>query len=101
MLTQPASQVNTCFTVGYTIGMLPQNLLLQLVPARILFPLNTVTWGGLTMVTAAAKSTSHLCVIRFFQVRPSSAALALPGERPDSQTRRASPSRPPSSVRTT
>ncbi|BGP04548.1 hypothetical protein JCM10049v2_000350 [Rhodotorula toruloides] len=61
------NKVNTCFTVGYTIGMLPQNLLLQLVPARILFPLNTVTWGGLTMVTAAAKSTSHLCVIRFFQ----------------------------------
>ncbi|GAA5992080.1 hypothetical protein JCM10908_000733 [Rhodotorula pacifica] len=61
------NKVNTCFTVGYTIAQIPQNLLLQAIPARILFPLNMVTWGGLTMVTAAAKSTSHLCVIRFFQ----------------------------------
>ncbi|GAA5969292.1 hypothetical protein JCM11641_007540 [Rhodosporidiobolus odoratus] len=61
------NKVNTCFTVGYTIAMIPQNLVLQFVPARILFPLNAITWGGLTMVTAAAKSTSHLCVIRFFQ----------------------------------
>ncbi|GAA6052636.1 hypothetical protein JCM3770_003905 [Rhodotorula araucariae] len=61
------NKVNTCFTVGYTIAMLPQNLLVQFVPARIVFPLMTVTWGSLTMVTAAAKSTSHLCAIRFFQ----------------------------------
>ncbi|BGP44626.1 hypothetical protein JCM10450v2_000440 [Rhodotorula kratochvilovae] len=61
------NKVNTCFTVGYTIAMLPQNLLVQVVPARIVFPLMTVTWGGLTMVTAAAQSTSHLCAIRFFQ----------------------------------
>lgn len=47
--------------------MLPQNILLQFVPARILFPLNTVIWGGCTMVTAAAKNTAHLCVIRLFQ----------------------------------
>ncbi|ORY90219.1 MFS general substrate transporter [Leucosporidium creatinivorum] len=59
--------VNTCFTVGYTIGMLPQNLLLQVVPARILFPLNCLIWGMLTMCTAAAKSTAHLCAIRLFQ----------------------------------
>ncbi|GAA6031888.1 hypothetical protein JCM8097_003320 [Rhodosporidiobolus ruineniae] len=67
MVGDDLNKVNTCFTVGYTIGMLPQNILLQFVPARILFPLNCVIWGGLTMVTAAAKSTSHLCAIRFFQ----------------------------------
>ncbi|GAA6061941.1 hypothetical protein JCM10212_001509 [Sporobolomyces blumeae] len=61
------NKVNTCFTVGYTIGMIPQNLLLQIMPARILFPLNTMIWGSLTMITASARNTSHLCVIRFFQ----------------------------------
>ena len=61
------NKVNTCFTVGYTIAQIPQNLLLQVIPARILFPLNMVIWGGLTAVTAAAKSTAHLEVIRFFQ----------------------------------
>ena len=61
------TKVNTCFTVGYTIAQIPQNLLLQVIPARILFPLNMVIWGGLTAVTAAAKSTAHLEVIRFFQ----------------------------------
>ncbi|KAJ7097841.1 MFS general substrate transporter [Mycena belliarum] len=61
------NNVNSMFTVGYTIAQIPQNLLLQLVPARILFPMNTVIWGSLTMVTAAATSVRHLYVIRFFQ----------------------------------
>ncbi|GAA5859579.1 hypothetical protein JCM8547_006150 [Rhodosporidiobolus lusitaniae] len=61
------NKVTVSFTVGYTVGMIPQNLLLQFIPARTLFPVNCAIWGGLTMVTAAAKSTSHLCVIRFFQ----------------------------------
>ncbi|BGP12595.1 hypothetical protein JCM10213v2_000512 [Rhodosporidiobolus nylandii] len=59
------NKVQTSFTCGYVVGMLPQNLLLQYYPARVLFPLNAVIWGGLTM--AAAKTTGHLCVIRFFQ----------------------------------
>lgn len=61
------NKVNTVFTVGYTVAMVPQNLLLQVVSARLVFPVMTVTWGALTMATAAAQSTSHLCVIRFFQ----------------------------------
>ncbi|GAA6006470.1 hypothetical protein JCM10207_004944 [Rhodosporidiobolus poonsookiae] len=61
------NKVNTWFQVGYTVAMIPQNLLLQYIPARILFPANCVIWGSLTMVTAAAKHTSHLCAIRFFQ----------------------------------
>ncbi|KAF7323053.1 MFS transporter [Mycena chlorophos] len=59
--------VNSMFTVGYTIAQVPQNLLLQFVPARILFPVNTLIWGGLTMATAAATNVRHLYVIRFFQ----------------------------------
>ncbi|KAF7305086.1 MFS general substrate transporter [Mycena kentingensis (nom. inval.)] len=61
------NNVNSMFTVGYTIAQIPQNLLLQYVPARVLFPVNTLIWGGLTMVTAAATNVRHLYVIRFFQ----------------------------------
>ncbi|KAJ7685292.1 MFS general substrate transporter [Mycena polygramma] len=53
--------------VGYTIAQIPQNILLHIIPARILFPVNTLIWGGLTMVTAAATNVRHLYVIRFFQ----------------------------------
>ncbi|GAA5834966.1 hypothetical protein JCM11251_002074 [Rhodosporidiobolus azoricus] len=67
MVGNDLNKVNTMFTVGYTIAMIPQNVLIQYVPPRIVFPIMTVTWGGLTMVTAAAKSTTHLMVIRFFQ----------------------------------
>ncbi|KAF7294861.1 Permease of the major facilitator superfamily [Mycena indigotica] len=61
------NNVNSMFTVGYTIAQIPQNLLLQVIPARILFPVNTLIWGCLTMVTAAATHVRHLYVIRFFQ----------------------------------
>ncbi|KAJ6502456.1 MFS general substrate transporter [Mycena sanguinolenta] len=61
------NNVNSLFTVGYTIAQIPQNLLLHIVPARILFPVNTLIWGSLTMVTAAATDVRHLYVIRFFQ----------------------------------
>ncbi|KAJ7343385.1 major facilitator superfamily domain-containing protein, partial [Mycena albidolilacea] len=61
------NNVNSMFTVGYTIAQVPQNLLLHIIPPRILFPMNTLIWGGLTMVTAAATNVRHLYVIRFFQ----------------------------------
>jgi len=61
------NNVNSMFTVGYTIAQIPQNILLHVVPARILFPVNTLIWGCLTMVTAAATNVRHLYVIRFFQ----------------------------------
>ncbi|KAJ6596992.1 major facilitator superfamily domain-containing protein [Mycena vulgaris] len=61
------NNVNSMFTVGYTIAQIPQNLLLHVVPPRILFPMNTVIWGSLTMVTAAATNVRHLYVVRFFQ----------------------------------
>ncbi|KAJ6623551.1 major facilitator superfamily domain-containing protein [Mycena sp. CBHHK59/15] len=61
------NNVNSMFTVGYTIAQIPQNLLLHVIPPRILFPMNTLIWGSLTMVTAAATNVRHLYVIRFFQ----------------------------------
>ncbi|GAA5876476.1 hypothetical protein JCM1840_005550 [Sporobolomyces johnsonii] len=59
--------VIACFTVGFAVAQIPQNLLLLVVPPRILFPLNGVIWGALTAVTAAAKNVRHLYVIKFFQ----------------------------------
>ncbi|KAK7020533.1 MFS general substrate transporter [Favolaschia claudopus] len=67
------NNVNSMFTIGYTIAQIPQNLLLHVIPPRILFPINTtyakawLIWGLLTMTTAAATNVRHLYVIRFFQ----------------------------------
>ncbi|CAG8951264.1 hypothetical protein HYFRA_00008013 [Hymenoscyphus fraxineus] len=61
------NQINTVFTVGYVIGCIPSNLALYNVKPRIFFPSMMVIWGGLTMVSAAAKHPQHLIVIRFFQ----------------------------------
>nr|AOR51836.1 MFS general substrate transporter [Phaffia rhodozyma] len=61
------NNVNSFFTAGYTIGMIPQNLLLHVISPRILFPINTLIWGTLTMCTAAAKTVPHLYAIRFLQ----------------------------------
>ncbi|CAG8975395.1 hypothetical protein HYALB_00011476 [Hymenoscyphus albidus] len=61
------NQINTVFTVGYVIGCIPSNLALYNIKPRIFFPSMMVIWGGLTMVSAAAKHPQHLIVIRFFQ----------------------------------
>lgn len=67
MVGSDYNNVNSLFTVGYTVGMLPQNLLLHLWSPRYLMAINCLIWGALTMCTSAAKNTTHLMVIRFFQ----------------------------------
>ncbi|CAK7272458.1 hypothetical protein SEPCBS119000_005134 [Sporothrix epigloea] len=59
--------INTCFTVGYIIGQIPSNVALHHIKPRYYFPTMVLLWGGLTMVTAAAKKPQHIMVIRFFQ----------------------------------
>ncbi|GJN93683.1 hypothetical protein Rhopal_006740-T1 [Rhodotorula paludigena] len=61
------NKVIAFFTAGFAVAQIPQNMLLLVVPPRILFPLNGVIWGGLTMVSAAATKVQHLYVIKFFQ----------------------------------
>ncbi|KAF1914416.1 pantothenate transporter-like protein [Ampelomyces quisqualis] len=61
------NQINTVFTVGYTIGQVPCNLALYYVKPRIFFPSCMVAWALLTMVTAAAQKPQHIMAIRFFQ----------------------------------
>jgi ACS family pantothenate transporter-like MFS transporter len=75
--------INTMFTVGYVasksmemsslmkyryvIGAIPSNLALYHLKPRIFFPSMILLWGGLTMVTAAARHPRDIMAIRFFQ----------------------------------
>ncbi|KAF5972982.1 transmembrane transporter transporter Liz1p [Fusarium bulbicola] len=53
-------------TAGMAIGQLPHGIIIQKVAPRIWFPSMVVIWAGLTMASAAAKTVTQLCVIRFF-----------------------------------
>ncbi|RBR11557.1 hypothetical protein FVER53590_13868 [Fusarium verticillioides] len=53
-------------TAGMAIGQLPHGIIIQKIAPRIWFPSMVVIWAGLTMASAAAKTVTQLCVIRFF-----------------------------------
>ncbi|KAH8702753.1 major facilitator superfamily domain-containing protein [Phaeosphaeriaceae sp. PMI808] len=55
------------FTAGNAIGELPHALIIQKVKISIWLPFTLVVWSGLTMCSAACKTYSQLCVLRFFQ----------------------------------
>ncbi|KAF2796504.1 pantothenate transporter-like protein [Melanomma pulvis-pyrius CBS 109.77] len=61
------NQINTVFTVGYTIGQVPCNIALYYIKPRYFFPACMVAWAGLTMATAGAQSPGGIMAIRFFQ----------------------------------
>ncbi|EIW82432.1 MFS general substrate transporter [Coniophora puteana RWD-64-598 SS2] len=61
------NRINTIFTCGYIVGMIPNNLMLQVVPPRIWFPTMQIIWGVLTFCSSAVHSVQQLYVIRFFQ----------------------------------
>ncbi|KAI6047316.1 major facilitator superfamily domain-containing protein [Pisolithus marmoratus] len=50
--------INTIFTCGYILGMIPNNLMLQVITPRIWFPLVQLVWATLTF--------GALYVLRFF-----------------------------------
>ncbi|KIK48706.1 hypothetical protein CY34DRAFT_580095 [Suillus luteus UH-Slu-Lm8-n1] len=57
------NKINTIFTCGYIVGMIPNNLMLQVVPPRLWFPSMQIVWGVLTfwfvsIVQNAATSTA-------------------------------------------
>lgn len=58
---------NTCFTVGYVIGMIPNNLMLLVVPPRIWLSFCTFSWGLLTLGMYHVSDFRQVCAIRFFQ----------------------------------
>ncbi|SCU99519.1 LADA_0H20274g1_1 [Lachancea dasiensis] len=59
--------INTCFTVGYIVGMIPNNLMLLLVPPRYWLTFCAVAWGFLTLGIYRVNSYQQVCAIRFFQ----------------------------------
>ncbi|KAI5479864.1 hypothetical protein MNV49_002422 [Pseudohyphozyma bogoriensis] len=61
------NQVGSCFVAGYALFQIPQNLLLLVVPPRILFPVNGLLFGGLTMLGAAVKTKPALYALSFFK----------------------------------
>ncbi|KAK0723524.1 pantothenate transporter [Lasiosphaeria miniovina] len=61
------NQINTCLTVGYVIGQIPSNLVLNYVKPRFFFPAMMAVWACLTMLTASARSPQAVMAIRFFQ----------------------------------
>ncbi|KAF2196711.1 MFS general substrate transporter [Delitschia confertaspora ATCC 74209] len=61
------NQINTVFTVGYTIGQVPCNIALYYFKPRFFFPTMMVIWAGLTMATAGTHSPQGIMAIRFFQ----------------------------------
>ncbi|KAF9534154.1 major facilitator superfamily domain-containing protein [Crepidotus variabilis] len=61
------NKINTIFTCGYIIGMIPNNLLLQVVSPRIWFPCMQIVWAVLTFCTSTVGNVKQIYAIRFFQ----------------------------------
>ncbi|KAI0952598.1 hypothetical protein AcV7_008346 [Taiwanofungus camphoratus] len=61
------NKINTMFTCGYIVGMIPNNLMLQVVSPRVWFPTMQIVWGVLTFCSSAVKNVEQVYAIRFFQ----------------------------------
>ncbi|KAI0068919.1 MFS general substrate transporter [Artomyces pyxidatus] len=61
------NQINTLFTCGYIVGMIPNNLILQVVPPRIWLPAMQIVWAVLTFSTSAVGNVHQVFAIRFLQ----------------------------------
>lgn len=61
------NKINTIFTCGYIVGMIPNNLMLQVVPPRLWFPSMQIVWGVLTFCSSTVHNVQQLYAIRFFQ----------------------------------
>ncbi|KAL6942813.1 hypothetical protein ACO0RG_001777 [Hanseniaspora osmophila] len=59
--------INTCFTVGYIVSMIPHNLILLKVPPKVWLSFCTFAWGLLTLGMHGVTSFRQCCVLRFFQ----------------------------------
>ncbi|KAL2710792.1 Pantothenate transporter FEN2 [Kluyveromyces marxianus] len=58
---------NTCFTVGYLLGMIPHNLILLRIKPKIWLSFCTLVWGILTLSMCGIHSVWQCYLIRFFQ----------------------------------
>ncbi|KAH7093490.1 major facilitator superfamily transporter [Paraphoma chrysanthemicola] len=58
--------IDTAWTVGYVIGQIPSQIILTKVRPSIWVPSCELVWTMLTFCLAAAKTSNHVIVIRFF-----------------------------------
>lgn len=49
------------------VGQIPNGIIIQKIAPRIWLPSMAIVWVGLTAVSAACKTYTQLCVVRFFQ----------------------------------
>jgi ACS family pantothenate transporter-like MFS transporter len=61
------SIILSIFTAGNVVGQIPHALILQKVAPRLWLPFTLLTWSGLTMCSAACKTYTQLCFVRFLQ----------------------------------
>lgn len=59
--------INTCFSIGYIVALIPHNLILLKVRPRYWLSFCSFAWGLLTLGMYKVTSYKQLCVIRFFQ----------------------------------
>ncbi|KAG9767785.1 Pantothenate transporter liz1 [Exophiala dermatitidis] len=59
--------VNTIYSVGYLIGIIPNNAMLTYFNPRKFFPFMITVWACLTMATAGVHKPEHIMAIRIFQ----------------------------------
>ncbi|KAJ0278237.1 hypothetical protein COL940_007356 [Colletotrichum noveboracense] len=58
--------IDTAWTVGYVVGQIPSQIVLTKVRPSIWVPSCELLWTVLTFCLAAAKTSNHVIVIRFF-----------------------------------
>ncbi|KAI1804679.1 MFS general substrate transporter [Daldinia bambusicola] len=58
--------VDTAWTVGYVVGQIPSQIVLTKVRPSVWVPSCELVWTLLTFCLAAAKTSNHVIVIRFF-----------------------------------
>lgn len=59
--------INTVFTVGYIVGMIPNNLMLLKIRPKYWLTFCCAAWGILTLGLYKVHSYKQICAIRFFQ----------------------------------
>lgn len=59
--------INTCFSIGYIVALIPHNLILLKVRPRYWLLFCCFAWGLLTLGMFKVTNYKQLCVIRFFQ----------------------------------
>ncbi|OAP62748.1 hypothetical protein AYL99_01975 [Fonsecaea erecta] len=64
MLKNQYVQLQSVFTVGYAVSMIPSTLLVTKLPAHIVLPAATFSWGVFTMLSFWAKSFGQLAAYR-------------------------------------